>query len=39
MLTRSNEESLRVFERKVLRRIFGSECESRFWFMRYENEL
>jgi hypothetical protein len=36
---RINEESLRVFERKVLRRIFGAVCENGFWHIRYYSEL
>jgi hypothetical protein len=39
MLTRATEESMRVFERKVLRRVFGPVWENGFWHMRYNNEL
>jgi hypothetical protein len=41
LLTRSNEESLGVFERKMLLRIFGPVCEnvSVFWLIWYNNEL
>lgn len=38
-LTGSNEKSFRVYERKLLRRIFGSLCENGFWRVRYNNEL
>lgn len=38
-LTRSNEESFRVFEKKALRRIFRPVCENVFWRIRYKNEL
>jgi hypothetical protein len=38
-LTRSTEESFRVFERKVLRRILGPMCKNGFWHVRYNNEL
>jgi hypothetical protein len=30
-LTTNNLESLRIFERKVLQRIFGPACENGFW--------
>jgi hypothetical protein len=37
--TRSTEESLRVFERKMLQRIFGAVCENGLWpiIMNYIN--
>jgi hypothetical protein len=38
-LTRSNDGSLSVFERKVLRRIFGPVCEHGFWRKIYNSEL
>jgi hypothetical protein len=38
-LTRSNEENLRVFERKVLRRIFGAVYENGLWHMRHNGEF
>jgi hypothetical protein len=38
-LTTNNIERLRVFERKMLRRIFGPACENGFWRIRYKNEL
>jgi hypothetical protein len=37
MLTRSNEERLRVFERKMLQRIFGPVWENGLWHIRYNN--
>jgi hypothetical protein len=39
MLTRNNEQSLRIVERKVLRRIFGRVFKNGFWRLRYNNEL
>jgi hypothetical protein len=39
MLNWYNEESLRVFERKVLRRILGPVCGNGFWHVRYNSEL
>jgi hypothetical protein len=38
-LTKNNVKSLRVFEKKVLRRIFGPACENGFWRIRYTSEL
>jgi hypothetical protein len=38
-LIRGNEEGLRIFERKLLRRIFGPVCENGFWNIRYNNEF
>jgi hypothetical protein len=39
LLTRSNEWSLSVLERKVFQRIFGSVCENGFWHIQHNNEL
>jgi hypothetical protein len=38
MLTRSNEESFRVFRRKMFQRIYGPVCENGFWCIRYNSE-
>ena len=37
--TKSNEEWLRIFERKVLRKIFGPANKNGTWRMRYNNDL
>jgi hypothetical protein len=39
MLTRRNEECLRVLERKVFQRIFGPVYENGFWHIRCNSEL
>ena len=38
-LTKTNEERLRIFERKVLRRIFGPVNENGTWRIKYNNEI
>jgi hypothetical protein len=37
--TKSDERKVRVFERKILRSIFGPICERGQWRMRYNREL
>jgi hypothetical protein len=37
--TINNERRLSIFERKILRRIYGPICESGQWRMRYSREL
>lgn len=39
VLTKRNERALDVFERKILRRIFGPVLDNGFWRRRYNNEL
>jgi hypothetical protein len=38
-VTRSNEEGLRFFQGKILRKIFGLVCENGLWHAMYNNEL
>lgn len=38
-LTKSDETALLIFERKVLRKIFGAVCENGVWRRRYNYEL
>ena len=38
-LTKKEEEDLRVFERKVLRRIYGPTYDKGAWRVKYNNEL
>ncbi|KAF6198411.1 hypothetical protein GE061_008159 [Apolygus lucorum] len=39
ILKTADIEALRVFERKIMRRIFGPVCESGVWRIRTNNEL
>ena len=38
-LTKSDENSLRIFERKILRKIYGPVQEGDTWRIRYNEEL
>ena len=38
-LNRRNEEQLQVFERRILRKIFGPICDNVKWRIRYNREL
>ena len=38
-LSRRNEEQLHVFERRILRKIFGPICDYGKWRIRYNSEL
>ena len=38
-LNRRNEEQLQVFERRMLRKIFGPICDNGKWRIRYNSEL
>jgi hypothetical protein len=38
-INRYNEEKIVIFERKVLRKIYGPTCENGRWRIRYNNEL
>jgi len=38
-LTKSDENSLRIFERKILRKIYGPVQEGGTWRIRYNEEL
>ena len=38
-LNRRNEEQLHVFERRILRKIFGPICDNGKWRIRYNSEL
>jgi hypothetical protein len=38
-LTTADEQSLRVFERKILRKIYGPYCDSGVWRIRWNHEL
>jgi hypothetical protein len=39
ILSRANELRIAVFERKILRRIYGPICEGALWRSRYNEEL
>jgi hypothetical protein len=39
VLSKADELRLRVFERKILRRIYGPICEEAVWRSRYNEEL
>jgi hypothetical protein len=38
-LTKSDENSFRIFERKILRKIYGPVQEGDTWRIRYKEEL
>jgi hypothetical protein len=38
-INRYNEEKIAIFERKVLRKIYGPTCDKGRWKIRYNNEL
>jgi hypothetical protein len=38
-LTKGDEEKLRIFERKVLRRIYGPTREKEGWRIKYNHEI
>jgi hypothetical protein len=38
-INRYNEEKIEIFERKVLRKIYGPTCDTGRWRIRYNNEL
>jgi hypothetical protein len=37
--TKADEEKLRTFERRILRRICGPTCGNGVWRIKYNNEL
>jgi hypothetical protein len=37
--TKRDEEKLRIFERRILRRIYGPTCEYGVWRIKYNDEL
>ena len=39
MSNRRNEEQLQVFERRILRKIFGPICDNGKWRIHYNSEL
>jgi hypothetical protein len=39
MLTVTEENALRMFERKIIRRIYGPMMENNVWRIRYNEEL
>ena len=39
VLSKAGELSLGVFEKKILRRIYGPICEEAIWRSRYNEEL
>ena len=39
VLSKADELRLEVFERKILRRIYGHICEGAIWRLRYDEEL
>jgi hypothetical protein len=38
-LTATEENALRMFERKIIRRIYGTVMENYVWRIRYNQEL
>ena len=38
-LTKLHENKLKIFKRKILKRIFGPICENGVWHSRYDDEL
>jgi hypothetical protein len=38
-LTKADEEKLRIFGRRILRRIYGHACENGVWRIKYNVEL
>jgi hypothetical protein len=38
-LTKADEEELMIFERRILRRIYGPTCENGVWRIKYSDEL
>ncbi|MGC8789873.1 MAG: hypothetical protein ACP5QM_08215, partial [Caldisericum sp.] len=38
-LTKSDEHSLGVFEKKILRKIYGPSCDNGEWCIRWNHEL
>jgi hypothetical protein len=38
-LTKTEEEKLNIFERKILRKIYGPSCVNGVWRMKYNDEL
>jgi hypothetical protein len=38
-LTKADEEKLRTFGRRLLRRIYGLTCENGVWRIKYNDEL
>jgi hypothetical protein len=34
-LTKAEEEKLRIFERRILRKIYGPTCENGVWRIKY----
>jgi hypothetical protein len=38
-INRYNEEKIAIFERRVLRKVYGPTCDNGRWRIRYNNEL
>jgi hypothetical protein len=38
-VTKADEKELRIFERRILRRIYGHACENGVWRTRYSVDL
>jgi hypothetical protein len=38
-INKYNEEKITIFDRKVLRKIYGPTCDNGRWRIRYNNEL
>jgi hypothetical protein len=38
-LTKADEEKLRIFERRILRKIYGPTCENGAWRIKFSDEL
>jgi hypothetical protein len=38
-INKYNEEKIAIFERKILRKIYGPTCDNERWRIRYNNEL
>jgi hypothetical protein len=38
-LAKADEEKLKTFKRRILRRIYGPICENGVWRIKYNNEL
>jgi hypothetical protein len=39
IVTKADEEKLRIFERRILRRIYGPTCENGVWRIKYNDEV
>jgi hypothetical protein len=38
-LTKADEEKLRIFERRILRKIYGPTCENGAWRIKFSDEI